>query len=897
MRRLTAVAFAALLSLGLSPTPYAAVPGAAGHGAATSQANNDVGTTIAANKANVVVGDMITVTVEVVNNDPAGPFQANNHSTQVTTPAGFTYNSHNCAFCSAFNVGALTASFISIPGGTTEQFTITFDVVAGGVDGNFVATITAADEPDPNAANDQATVPVAYDGGLEDRDVAVDKTVSAPLDGVFPGSLISYTILVREEEQQVTELVSILDRLPDGVTYVSHVFGSGQPTDTYDPVTGVWKTQLDGPGTGVNTTNGLTITVRVDKDRNGATIVNDASLLDIPDIYVDTNAQNNQSSASITVGEQLSPLRFEKEFTDDPVMPGGNVTLEFTISNPNDTALMDIAFTDDLDAALQGLVAAGVPGTPCGGSSTIGGSSTLVFSGGELARGASCTFAVDLQVPDDAPFGDFPNTTSILTTPAVNSAPATATLSVEPSADTFLFSKEFTDDPAAPGDTATLEFTIQNTGPNAVDGLGFTDDLGAFLSGLTASGNPQEPCGPGSSLAGDSLLVFADGSLAAGETCTFSVELEVPASAPAGDHTNTTSDLSRGSAVLAGPAIDTFVIPQAGPSPQDDYFRLHQFDMSLSGDVSENDQFGGPGATYTLVSGPSGEPGGVSDASFGRVEMKDDGSFTFFPSSAQGGTVHFVYKVVSANGMSATAEVEIEIAGCVPSGGATFTIDLAAAQSGDPVRIELPSAGGIATIQFSSEGANCPFGIATGSRFLIDANPGLSSDPSTVGRGNFSFDVVVPENLGGEPRTAKIRALAPDTEGTDDLPTVVLEKLFIEQEAGTCTYGLNPTTLSYPDDGGRGAVRVETQPKCGWFATVEAGQRDGEQSETQAWVTLENSSGIGSGRVRYAVAATDSQALRRGKIHVEGKTHNVVQKGGPQPAPIATPVAILAVRG
>ncbi len=46
-----------------------------------------------------------------------------------------------------------------------------------------------------------------------------------------------------------------------------------------------------------------------------------------------------------------------KSFTDDPVNAGGTVTLEFTITNSDTEAASNIAFTDDLDAALTGLVA------------------------------------------------------------------------------------------------------------------------------------------------------------------------------------------------------------------------------------------------------------------------------------------------------------------------------------------------------------------------------------------------------------------------------------------------------------------------------------------------------------------------------------------------------------
>ena len=133
----------------------------------------------------------------------------------------------------------------------------------------------------------------------------------------------------------------------------------------------------------------------------------------------------------------LGPVVLTKTFTGGPVLPGNNVTLAFTIENQdtNGFAAADIGFTDDLDAVVSGLVATGLPATDvCGPGSEISGTSTLTFSGGSLAAGASCTFSVTLLVPASAAAGSHSNTTSSLTTeldgtPFVG-APATNTLEV-----------------------------------------------------------------------------------------------------------------------------------------------------------------------------------------------------------------------------------------------------------------------------------------------------------------------------------------------------------------------------------------------------------------------------------------------------------------------------------
>src|SRR5690606_26762568 len=81
---------------------------------------------------------------------------------------------------------------------------------------------------------------------------------------------------------------------------------------------------------------------------------------------------NTTSSMSATIGGSAAILPaaqdvlsvndnllfLQKQFTDDPVMPGDTVTLEFTLTNQDAAnAITGIAFTDDLDASLSGLAA------------------------------------------------------------------------------------------------------------------------------------------------------------------------------------------------------------------------------------------------------------------------------------------------------------------------------------------------------------------------------------------------------------------------------------------------------------------------------------------------------------------------------------------------------------
>ncbi len=194
---------------------------------------------------------------------------------------------------------------------------------------------------------------------------------------------------------------------------------------------------------------------------------------------------------------------FDKAFIDDPVLPGGTVTLEFTVTNADGTdPAVDLAFTDDLGAVLPGLVAVGLPlADVCGIGSTLDGTTVLSLTGGSLAPATSCTFSATLQAPGDAVPGTYPNITSELTGTVGGVAfagdPATDDLVVGG----FLqLTKEFTDDPVLAGAPVTLEFTLVNDSPtDSVTGIQFTDDLDATLTGLAATGLPlNDICGAGS---------------------------------------------------------------------------------------------------------------------------------------------------------------------------------------------------------------------------------------------------------------------------------------------------------------------------------------------------------------------------------------------------------------
>ena len=256
-------------------------------------------------------------------------------------------------------------------------------------------------------------------------------------------------------------------------------------------------------------------------------------------------------------------LILTKEFLGDPVPPGGTAQLEFTIQAVGTyDAASELAFTDDLDAALPGLAALGPFDTgSCGGSLT--GSAFLAFSGGALS-GGECSFQVTVQVPDDVPFTPTVTNTTSEITATIQSVPVTgdpATAQLELTLATF--TKSF-DGITRPSGTPVVTFAIENLSTlEAATDLSFTDDLETMMPGLVAAGLPAEPCGPGSSATGTSVLTLSAGTVPAGGSCTFDVTLQVPATAVAGTYLNVTSELLSGETPVAAGAAARLIVDPA----------------------------------------------------------------------------------------------------------------------------------------------------------------------------------------------------------------------------------------------------------------------------------------------------------------------------------------------
>lgn len=478
-------------------------------------------------------------------------------------------------------------SVITLTGGTLESngasctFSVTLNIPSGTAPGPYLNTTSQVSgllngSPFTGApATDTLTVEAATVVAPTLRKSFVD-------DPALPGGTVTleFTLNLSESASTAATNISFTDDL---TATLAGLVATGLPQND---VCGAGS-QISGTGlltfTGGTVAPGSSCTFSVDLTVPAAAA---------PGSYPNTTSNVMATVASTPVvggtgSDNLSVvgIALSKSFLDDPVLPGGTVTLEFTIVNADPSfAATNITFTDDLNAALTGLVATGLPlADVCGVGSSLSGTSTITLTGGQLAAGGTCTFAVSLTVPGAAADGTYLNVTSNLTATVnavgVISPPATDPLVV--SSELLLLRKTFTNDPVPPGGTVTLEFTIDNLANQPVTAISFTDDLNAALSGLVATGLPQNNlCGAGSSLSGTSLLSFSGGSLPAGGSCTFSVSLNVPATVGVATAVNTTSGVTGmlgALAVTGSPATDTLTV------------QLAAFSKSFSGPAQAGD--------------------------------------------------------------------------------------------------------------------------------------------------------------------------------------------------------------------------------------------------------------------------------------------------------------------
>ena len=298
----------------------------------------------------------------------------------------------------------------------------------------------------------------------------------------------------------------------------------------------------------------------------------------------DTKGATSQASAVVSVVNAAAPT-LTKAFGAASILLNASTSLTFNISNPSATqALTGMAFTDGLPAGLVVATPNGVTNS-CGGTVTAAaGSGSVSLSGGTLAGSGSCAISLNVTGTQG---GVQDNTTGPISTNESGAGATSNTASITVIGGPSI-AKAFGAASINLNGTTTLSFTITNTNPTvALTGVAFGDTLPAGLAvanpnGLTGS------CGSGTittgTVSGFSVVNLAGGTIAAGGSCTFSVNVVGTTS---GHKVNTTGTVTSGN---AGPGNQaTAAIDVVAP------------DLTITKTHTGNFSRNQTGATYTIT--------------------------------------------------------------------------------------------------------------------------------------------------------------------------------------------------------------------------------------------------------------------------------------------------------
>lgn len=281
-----------------------------------------------------------------------------------------------------------------------------------------------------------------------------------------PGSLIQWTIQVRNAGGQSASAFTVTDALPPGVTFVSATgsgytcTNSGQSvTCSSNLLTGTSTSQIIVKGYAPNTVGPITNTCTLaggggERDSTGCTATTQIT-----------------AAATVTVTKTATP---------NPVLAGNPITWTLNASNAGPNAATNVVVSDTLPAGVTNIAASGA-----GWSCSLSGQ-TVTCNRASLAVGSSPITVT----------GNAPSTTGNITNTCVANGDAgiifdvsscSATTTVNPNS-AIVLSKTASASSLGAGKPISWTITATNNGPSAATNAVVTDTVPAGVTGITASG-------------------------------------------------------------------------------------------------------------------------------------------------------------------------------------------------------------------------------------------------------------------------------------------------------------------------------------------------------------------------------------------------------------------------
>jgi len=414
------------------------------------------------------VGDTITFTVTVSN---LGPDSANNvEITDYFPQAGLQLLSavpSQGTFTAGTGVWVVGTVNVGQP--AAQTLVITARVLAPTVNTipparTNVATVTRADEYDPNPGNNTGT---ATETPLY-ADLGVKKTTSNVQPNV--GETVTYTVSLFNLGTAVATNVEVTDALPANVTFLFATPAAG--TRFAETATGgVWSVPSIAPGQTIL----LTLTV----EATNTSVAFNTVTITHSDVW-DPNNRNNQ--ARTPTDPQQADLIVSKTVDQTTPNVGDNVTFTVTLENLGPSTAQTVTVNDLLPAGLQFVSATASAGSYLAGSG--------VWTLGAVPSGTTNTLLIVATVlaPSSGPAQQLTNTaTAISTTPDPNPDNNTDDSTVTPrSADLAVFKTVDESEPSI-GELVTFQIVVANYGPDTATSVVVNDPLPSGLEFVSAT--------------------------------------------------------------------------------------------------------------------------------------------------------------------------------------------------------------------------------------------------------------------------------------------------------------------------------------------------------------------------------------------------------------------------
>ena len=377
-----------------------------------------------------------TTTYAITVSNSAGPSQVIGARVRDIFPStldcSWTCTPSSGATCTAGPVAGPIDELVTLPVGGSLAYSATC-AIASGATGSVANTATVTPPVgtiDPNLANNSAT---DVDGLGGQSDLGLTK-VGNPA-SVVPGQTLTYTLTVTNDGPSDVFAVTVVDTLPDGLTFESATAsGFGTPIepgmifrDGFESGDlGNWGPKNDLAGVGEKgaacTASGQTVTcqpgglvaggtgtitlvTRVDVDAPAGNVTNTAT---VSGTAGDPDASDNTATALNTVGNGDTDVGIVMDDSPDPVAAGGTLTYDLVITNHGPAVATGVRVTDNLPPETTYQFATAGQGS-CGNDVGV-----VVCQLGMLAAGATTDVSIVVQVSAEA--------TAALTNPAVVAA-------------------------------------------------------------------------------------------------------------------------------------------------------------------------------------------------------------------------------------------------------------------------------------------------------------------------------------------------------------------------------------------------------------------------------------------------------------------------------------------